>query len=386
MTSGVILMRTLILLGLPEDLISVHLMQKGSRIHDELERKAMAAHDPSFILVLDQGSQRSPPVIDSTDCRVLIIDHHWAPEDDNYPLGAEYVTACLSPPVATSSLLTYHLCSTLHDKVPEACAWLCAVGTHGDLSNTFLWEPPFPDMQPTFRAYTKTAITKAVSQLNGPRRTAGYNVRTAWDALVAASSPKDIVANQALQDARNEVNSEVARCKRAAPKFSADGRVAVLRINSSAQVHPVIATRWAGHLQSSRLEVVLVANEGYLPGTVNFSCRVARCAKDPNREMPVNIIEILQGYADKAPSPTLRARLGNSFARGHQQASGGVVPKEEFEELMDVLEIGRKKHESRDGSEQVEQVKTKTKSSEESTQSNTLTSYFKTETVRDTRP
>ena len=48
-------------------------------------------------------------------------------------------------------------------------------------------------------------------------------------------------------------------------KFSPDGKIAVFRIRSEAQVHPVIATRWAGHLQSKALEIVLVANEGYLP-------------------------------------------------------------------------------------------------------------------------
>ena len=100
----------------------------------------------------------------------------------------------------------------------------------------------------------------------------------------------------------------LTRCARAAPKFSADGRVAVLRITSAAQVHPVIATRWAGHLRSPRLEVVLVANDGYLQGKVNFSCRVPRSAKGADREHPVNIIEVLQDYADAAHDPTLRAQ------------------------------------------------------------------------------
>ena len=378
LTSGVILLKTLMFLGLPEDMISVHLMQKGSNIHEEEERKAMEAHNPSYVFVLDQGSRKSPPVVDNADCRVLLIDHHWAPTDDDFPQGAEHVTACLSPPVATSSMLTYHLCCALHARVVNTCAWLCAVGTHGDLGSSVKWEPPFPDMGAAFKEHTRKAVNGAVSLLNAPRRTASYNVRAAWDALAVASSPKDVLSDSILQDARVEVNAEVLRCARAPPKFSADGRVAVIRINSAAQVHPVIATRWAGHLQSPRLEIVLVANEGYLPGKVNFSCRVARCAKGSDRDVPVDIIEVLREYADAAQDPTLRARLGESFARGHKEASGGIVPKEEFEEFMAVLDVGWKK---RDGGDSLKQARVNAKSSEVPKQSNTLTNYFKQDNV-----
>lgn len=345
LTSGSILQKTLVLLGLPEDLIAAHLVRKGSNVHEESERQAMAAHEPAYIFVLDQGSCKSAaPVIDDDGCsRALVIDHHWAgPDGDDFPAGAEHVTASHSPPVATSSLLTYHVCAALHADVAGRCDWLCVMGTHGDLGNALKWEPPFPDMRATFKAHTKKALNEAVSLLNAPRRTSAYDVPGAWAALVAAAGPKDLLANPTLLAARAEVNAEVARCARAPPKFSADGRVAVVRIRSAAQVHPVIATRWAGTLQSARLEIVLVANDGYLPERVNFSCRVARSARGPDRERPVDIIEVLQGYADRALDPTLRARLGESFARGHKEASGGIVPNAEFEELMAVLEIGKK--------------------------------------------
>jgi hypothetical protein len=338
LTSGAILQKTLVLLGLHPDLITAHLVQKGSSIHDEKERDSMAAHDPAYIFILDQGSRKSAPVIDNPH-KCLVIDHHYALEDD-FPKGAEHVTACNSPPVATSSLLTYEICCPLDEKVQTTCDWLCVMGTHGDLGNTLKWEPPFPDMKATFKTYTKKAINDAVSLINAPRRTAAYNVPSAWTALTSAQAPTDLLRNPSLLAARAEVNAEVERCTHTAPRFSADARIAVFRIQSAAQVHPVIATRWAGHLQSAKLEVILVANEGYLPGMVNFSCRVPRCARA--REPPVNIIEVLRGVADKATDPTLRARLGESFARGHKEASGGIVPKKEFEELMDILEVGKK--------------------------------------------
>lgn len=298
----------------------------------------MAAYTPSYIFVLDQGSRKSPPVIDQPH-KALVIDHHYALDDD-FPENSAHVTACNSPPVATSSLLTYLICRELHEEVSTACDWLCIMGTHGDLGNTLKWEPPFPDMATAFKKYTKKAINEAVSLINAPRRTSSYNVRGAWEALTAAACPADLLKNRSLLAARAEVNAEVERCTHTAPKFSSDGKVAVFRINSAAQIHPVIATRWAGHLTSAKLEVVLVANEGYLPDMVNFSCRIPRSARA--RTPPVNIIELLRDVADRAPDPTLRQRLGESFARGHKEASGGIVPNHEFEELMEILEVDKK--------------------------------------------
>lgn len=338
LASGAILMRTLVLLGLDSSLISVHLLQKGNSVHDETERTAMATYKPAYVFVLDQGSRRSSPVIDKPH-QALVIDHHHALDDD-FPEGSKHVTACNSPPVATSSLLTYLICQELYENIEKHCDWLCILGTHGDLGNTLKWEPPFPDMKEAFKKYTKKAINDAVSLINAPRRTATYDVPGAWAALTAADSPSGLLNNEKMLAARAEVNAEVERCTHTAPKFSSDAKIAVFRVRSKAQIHPVIATRWAGHLQSAKLEVVMVANDGYVPGKVNFSCRIPRSARA--RDPPVSIIEILEGVAAKAPDATLRARLGESFARGHKEASGGVVAVTDFEELMEVMEVGKK--------------------------------------------
>ncbi|KAJ4118923.1 hypothetical protein NW768_010663 [Fusarium equiseti] len=338
LSSGAILRKTLILLGLDPKLISAYVLKKGRNVHDEESRKDMASYKPSFIFVLDQGSRESPPLIDEPH-RALVIDHHHAEEKD-HPKDAVFVTACDSPPVATSALLTYEICRDLHAGVEEACGWLCAMGVHGDLGNSIKWEPPFPDMKVMFKKYTKKGINSAVSLINAPRRTAAYNVPLAWEALEAAEAPIDILENKKLRAARDEVNMDVMAHTRTPPKFSSDGRIAVFRINSPAQVHPVIATRWAGHLSSAKLEVILVANQGYQPGMVNFSCRIPKCAR--GRDPPVNIIEILREKASLAKDPTLRERLGESFARGHKEASGGIVPKAEFEEFIEILEVGQK--------------------------------------------
>ena len=191
--------------------------------------------------------------------------------------------------------------------------------------------------------------------------------------------------NPRLLSARAEINEEVERHTHAAPKFSKDGKIAVLRIHSAAQVHPVIATRWvspiamhcrpskpllivykAGYLPAKALEIVMVANSGYQPGMVNFSCRVARLAR--SRDPPVNIIASLKAAAD-LDAGDLVQRLGESFARGHKEASGGIVPAAEFEELMNLMKIGEKP-------DPKPRVEAKQKTITPSPQKNNLMNYF----------
>ncbi|KAL9119271.1 MAG: hypothetical protein Q9187_004177 [Circinaria calcarea] len=336
LSSGVIILRTLTTLGLEASQIDVHLVTKGSNIHQESERRAMEQKNPKYVIVVDQGSRAGPSVIDRADASSLIIDHHLS---DEFPQNALVVSGCHYPPVPTSALLTYEICKALHPDIPRECAYLCAIGTHGDLGTTLKWKPPFPDMTETFKTYSKKVINDAVSLINAPRRTARFDVASAWQALVETSNPKEILSNKRLLQARAEINEEVERQTHTPPKFSKDGKIAVLRIHSAAQVHPVIATRWAGHLQSKALEIVMVANTGYLPGMVNFSCRIARCAR--SRDPPVNIISSLKAVAD-LDTTNLVARMGESFARGHKEASGGIIPAAEFEELMALMKVGEK--------------------------------------------
>jgi hypothetical protein len=110
----------------------------------------------------------------------------------------------------------------------------------------------------------------------------------------------------------------------------------------------------------------MVANYGYLPGKVNFSCRIARCARD--RDPPVNIISSLKAVANLDVSDLVQ-RLGENFARGHKEASGGIVNMAEFEELCVLMKVGEKP-------EKVEGDVAK-KKTEQPSQKNTLNNYFK---------
>jgi hypothetical protein len=246
----------------------------------------------------------------------------------------------------------------------DRISWLAALGTHGDLGSSIKWEPPFPDMTATFKQHPKKAINDAVALVNAPRRSAAYNVKDAWDAVISATSPESISKNEKLHDASLEVRRETARCTHTPPKFSADATIAVLTISSPAQIHPVIATRWSGTLKSNKLEIVMCANEGYLPDKVNFSCRVAKCARAREAEEKVDIIKKLESIA--AEDKDLRARLGESFARGHKEASGGIVGKQEWEEFKKLMGVG-------EGAKKKAETAAK---KEKPVQKNTLANYF----------
>jgi single-stranded DNA-specific DHH superfamily exonuclease len=91
LSSGVIIHRTLVKLGLNPKHLEVHLVQKGSNIHEEQERKLMLATRPKFVIVLDQGSRKGPPVLDDSEARSLIIDHHLS---DEFPENALVYFCC----------------------------------------------------------------------------------------------------------------------------------------------------------------------------------------------------------------------------------------------------------------------------------------------------
>jgi hypothetical protein len=343
--AGVIVHRTLAALGLARELISTHIVSKGVSIHDESERELMSrTYQPHYMIVLDQGSRASPPLIDNAATKCLIIDHHLS---DAFPQDAVIVSACQHPPIAPASLLTYHICSALHpcaESFEKSSAYLACIGTHGDLGSTLKWLSPFPDLTATLKAHahTKTAIHTAISLVNAPRRTSRYDVATAWSALLASTAPQDLQTEPRLREARAEIAADVERHAHTAPRFTPDGRIAVLSIHAASQIHPVIATRWAAYLTSRALEMVLVANTGYAPGKVHFSCRVARCARaraaqcDGGAGAGVDVIALLNEVV-AGGEPGLRQRLGDGFARGHREASGGVVPVNAFDELMAVM-------------------------------------------------
>lgn len=95
------------------------------------------------------------------------------------------------------------------------------------------------------------ALSKQIYQCCPPsqaRRTAVYDPISSWNALSQSADPLRILSPSAstsirrLHEARQQVRLEVERCSRGpgtGPKFSGDGKVAMVRIHSAASIHPV---------------------------------------------------------------------------------------------------------------------------------------------------
>lgn len=358
--AGVIMYRTLTeALGIDPALVAVHLMTKGSNPSDTVQRDAMAEHGAKWIIVLDQGSRNSPALVPGAEhgwesehsdaVRTMVVDHHWLPAGDPGPEGCLMLSACHHKPVATASLLTWVLCRPLWQDSAMAenrIDYLAVLGTMGDLSVNVAWDAPFPDMADEVKKWTKKRLGSAIALLNAPRRTPDFDVTTAWAALLASTDPISILDPavnthaQRLYEARDAVGLETERCTHTPPKFAKDGRVALLSIKSAYQVHPSIATRWTGALKSKHLQVVMCANTGYNPGLTNFSCRIAQVARKRGEE--VNIIDVLNSYADKDPlwKQELVAELNGNAFNGHPQASGGIFPHAHFDKFCELMQIG----------------------------------------------
>ena len=142
----------------------------------------------------------------------------------------------------------------------------------------------------------------------------------ALSVLLAAGSPADIArgavaGTEELEACRVEVNAELARVSRIAPQIRRE--VAIIRFSSAAQIHPLIATRWAERLAP---KIVLAANDGFIPGRVNFALRSAT---------PRDLLAFLRVLP--------LGHVEGEFANGHPRATGGSVPVSEFDRLLSVL-------------------------------------------------
>jgi single-stranded-DNA-specific exonuclease len=227
----------------------------------------------------------------------ILVDHHVpeaVPRDDQLVVSAHGER----PEVSTAPLVRRLL--------PDAPAWLAAVGAFGDLGAAGL-------ALPECAGAPRGAVRRLVPLVNAPRRIRGGPVREALAVLVASESAQAALADprvRALEQARRAWQHELERVGRTAPRIAGD--VVVIRFSSPAQVHPLVAARWQRRLAP---RVVLVANDGYLPGRVNFSVRGG------SRDLRALLREALpEGEGE--------------FAHGHEAATGGSLPPDQFELLV----------------------------------------------------
>ena len=282
--------------------------KRGEHVHQEAMQRRIAALAPDALIVVDMGTRPGPIL---KGLRTLIIDHHDGTA--GAPPGAVIVNGYDREPVAPASVLAYVLCR--HISEVEHSAWLGAFGAVADLGTA---APFAPLLGIEVRG---SAWSKAVALVNAARRAPEDDALAALRVLERAGGVREIAAGlvpgvDRLQAYREAVQAEVARCSRVAPHQLGD--VALIRFSSAAQVHPLVATRWSRRLAPA---VVIAANEGFLPGRVNFAIR---------NSSDVNLLEWLRGLPF-TPSP------GAEYANGHPRATGGSLSSDDFERFVEVL-------------------------------------------------
>ncbi len=245
---------------------------------------------PGSVAVLDWGVRElAPPG--------LLVDHH-APEAEPGPDQIVVSGYGAEPELSTAPLM--------RRLVPEAPAWLAAVGAVGDLGDAGL---RLPECEGT----PKIATRKLASLVSAPRRLLDGPVREALALLVESDGPKAALADpraQLLEDAKREWRAGLEAAMKTAPRVGS--AVALVRFSSPYQVHPLVAQAWQRRLAP---RVVLAANDGYLPGRVNFAMRGGES----------DLRELLRGALPD---------LGGEFAHGHDRATGGSIDPRDFDRLL----------------------------------------------------
>jgi single-stranded-DNA-specific exonuclease len=276
-------------------------------------KERVRACAPESLFVLDLGSQSQPIIENVPTC---FIDHH---HPEGAPPDATLISAYTWQPIPNTSLIVWSLCSTITDT--SDLDWIAAIGTLSDLGDS----APFEMLAAAKRKYKAKYLKEATVLINAARRGSTYDPEAAARALLQHANPRDLVNSdsnevQQLRLAREEVKAAMDEAKKAAPVFA--GKVALLRMNSPCQIHSLIAQIWRTRLPGY---IVIAANEGYMPNRVNFSARSAA---------NVSVLDFLR---------EIELSEGEGYhGRGHDQASGGSLPIERWNELLAKLGFDRK--------------------------------------------
>jgi hypothetical protein len=285
--------------------------RRGEHAHLAPMRARLAALDPGALIVVDMGS-RDGTIL--AHVPTLVLDHH---QPRGLPSDAIVVSAFGHPPVAPTSLLTWHVLRGVVDV--EDLAWLALLGAVADLGTS----AALAEVPDWLARHGRHDTTEAVALLNAARRAAEDAVDVALRVLQRAGGPRDIATGAVdgvarLRSARRDVQAEVRRCARSRPRF-ADG-VALLRFASPMQVHPLVAVRWSSRLRD---HIVIAANDGFVPGRVNFAMRT-RTRR--------NLVDLLRALELGA--------VDGELGFGHPAATGGSLAPADFARLLQRLGFG----------------------------------------------
>lgn len=293
LSSGALLARALARSGRMPD---VRILGRGENPWSADMAAELASRSPPGLVVADLGL-RAGAVLPGTP--TVVIDHHVPTGDAG---DATVITGYGQHPTPTTSLLAFWCAAGLAPV--DDLTWLAAIGIIGDLGD----KASFPLLAEARKRFGTTALREAVSLLNAPRRTGSGDAAPAMALLMKADDPKAIISGEhpetaLLTAARQEVKEALEAGRRVAPKVK--GPVALIRLHSPCQIHPLVAQSWTGRLKGN---IVMAANTGYRPGWVHFAVR-SGTGQD--------LVEFLRAHAP----PDADENYGN----GHQQATGGAL-------------------------------------------------------------
>ncbi len=293
LSSGVLLARALARAGREA---GVRVLGRGENPWSAGMAAELSTRSPGGLVVADLGL-RAGAVKPGTP--TVVIDHHVPTGEAG---GATVITGFGLDPTPTTSLLAWWCASGLGPA--DDLLWLAAIGIIGDLGD----KAPFPALAEARKRYGVTALREAVSLLNAPRRAGLGDAGPALALLMKADGPKAVISGEhpetaLLAAARDEVKQALEAGRRVPPKVKSP--VALIRLHSPCQIHPLVAQSWRTRLKDN---IVMVANTGYRPGWVHFAVRSATGR------------DLVAFLRDHAP-----AGADENYGNGHQQATGGAL-------------------------------------------------------------
>jgi len=306
LASGVLLRRALERMGRP--LLHLLPMGKGETAWSLSVLERVQALQPAALFVLDLGS-RPKPIFPGVP--TLLIDHH---RPLGVPPGGRLISSYKWQPVLCTAALVYWLAVALVDVTD--LDWLAAIGIIGDLTEHATLEP-----LPQARArYGPRVLHETTALVNAARCSASGDASPALAALLAAREPADIAhcrvpEARELGELRQAFDQALKQARRTQPLLS--DRVALIRVRSPYQIHPALAHIWCERLSDY---VVLIGNEGYLPGRVSFSL----CTRSD-----VDLLTFLQAFRQSLDA--------TEFGYGHDKATGGTLSADDWKSLLAML-------------------------------------------------
>ena len=303
----------------------IRLVGRGENAWDDRFAAELAERAPSSLVIADLGVAGRRPVPGTS---LAVVDHHvptGSPDD------ALVVSGYGLEPTPSTSVLAHWCAGGLGDA--SDLDWLATVGLIGDYGD----KADFPLIAEAKKRYGAGKLRETVSLVNAPRRSSSGDARPALDLLLKAESPRDAVdgghpETELCQAAREEVKAAVAEGRKQPPRFGGRyGRdVAVIRLDSLCQIHPLVAQSWVGRLRGKDQDGVIVfaANFGFHDGQVSFAGRAGGEA---------DIIDFLAKHRPEGADPT---RYGN----GHRRASGGTLSHDAWNAFADDLGLGPELH------------------------------------------